>query len=51
MIYRTLGKHGNHYTTKSLKEVCLHQNIYLKQTLPEFLDYHQATQEALTQQW
>ena len=34
----------------SLKEVCLHQNIYLKQTLPEFLDSHQATQEALTQQ-
>jgi hypothetical protein len=35
----------------SLKEVCLHQNVYLKQTLPEFLDSHQATQEVLTQQW
>ena len=35
----------------SLKEVCMHQDVYLKQTLTEFLDSHQATQEALAQQW
>ncbi|VDI62338.1 tyrosine-protein kinase Fer [Mytilus galloprovincialis] len=34
----------------SLQEVCLHQKEYLNQTLPEFLDSHQATQEALAQQ-
>lgn len=34
----------------SLQEVCLHQNAYLTQTLPEFLDSHQTSQEALAQQ-